>query len=52
MFFVYAKANMMLEDWTATQGWERVARMFGLSLVAYTKPDGFYFIMQCKCFLF
>jgi len=43
-YFANAEARNILEDWNATQGWERAARMFGSHEVLCNKPDGFYFI--------
>ena len=43
-YFANAEATEIMDDWSATQGWERAARMFGSQEVICNKPDGFYFI--------
>jgi len=44
MYFANPDISSLLSSWSTTQGWTRIARVFGCRHTACSKPDGFYFL--------
>jgi len=43
-FIANGLANVIIDDWTPTSGWERFGRMFNSQSAVFTKPNGTYII--------
>ena len=44
IFIAHGLANVTIEEWNQTLGWERFGRIFGTRNATFNKPDGTYLI--------
>jgi len=44
IFLAHGLANVTIEEWNQTLGWERFGRIFGTRNATFNKPDGTYLI--------
>ena len=44
IYYANSEAGSILENWSATHGWARAARIFGSHEVIHNRPDGTYLI--------